>query len=87
MSDKRYYVDVELCTGCWQCCSVCKEQAISRISSELCAKCVKYCTAVKGNEVDCYNNKVCIDQQLCTGCGECVSSCPVNAIIEEAVSS
>lgn len=55
---EEYYVNLDVCTGCWECFSACEEYAISRIPSGLCAKCVKCCTSIKGREVQRYNNKV-----------------------------
>lgn len=75
-----YRIDKDLCTACCDCLKVCPEHAIRKATSDLCAKCAKYCTGFPGFQVKCSQNKMCIDQQLCTGCGKCVDVCTFDAI-------
>jgi electron transport complex protein RnfB len=45
-----------------------------------CKKCEKTCTH---GAIHVTNNKASIDYALCTGCGECVSACPMGCIVQQ----
>ena len=78
---KRFRIERDRCTGCCDCMRVCQDNAICRFASELCAKCVKYCGVMKGEELRCSENKMCIDEDACTGCGKCIEACRFDAIL------
>ncbi len=59
-------IDVDKCTGCGQCVSVCPVEALSLVSA---------------NDPHKKNRKVAVlHEDICLGCGVCVRSCPTNAL-------
>jgi Pyruvate/2-oxoacid:ferredoxin oxidoreductase delta subunit len=77
---KRFRIEQATCTGCCDCLRVCEDHAIRKFTSELCAKCVKYCGVMKAEDLQCNQNKMCIDESVCTGCGKCVEVCRSEAV-------
>mgnify|MGYP006298360927 CR=1 FL=1 len=80
---KRFRIDPDRCTGCCECIKVCRDRAIRKVTSALCAKCPKYCSAVDPAQLQCSQNKMCIDPRACSQCGACFEVCPHDAVIVE----
>ena len=82
MSQKIPCIDMAICVKCRKCIDVCPRNAIVVIHdptrANACKKCIKYCIQIKN--VTCKPEDICIDCELCNGCGECVPVCPEKAI-------
>jgi Pyruvate/2-oxoacid:ferredoxin oxidoreductase delta subunit len=75
-------IDVDRCTDCRECISVCSRNAIFEPLNICCAKCMKYCMTL---EVECKREKPAIGIDRCDGCGLCIPACPAGAITWSAV--
>ena len=74
---KYPFNDINKCTGCGKCVTICPRNAISISFNTVCAKCIKYCIEFP---VPCKPEHITFNYNLCTSCGLCVDNCPSKAI-------
>ena len=70
-------IDYTKCIKCDTCMNVCHTKTIRKEADYTCVRCVQYCRTM---QVPCNPNHYVFCYEDCDSCGECVTSCPENAM-------